>query len=134
MTKSDFTELHLEYADKILVCLKSVDIEGLKSYLPDDCYLEIADGVMGMIMSKKATKFNAIISICDALEISPSEVICFGDDNNDISMIQGCGVGVAMANANTIVKEVADMVCLSNENDGVAKWIREFILGGVTRT
>ena len=124
----DFVGLKVDYADKILVCLKNIDVKELRSYLPGDCYLEVADGVMGMIMSKGATKFNSIVSVCNALGISPSEVICFGDDNNDISMIQGCGVGIAVDNANTAVKEVADVVCLSNENDGVARWLQEFVL------
>lgn len=126
--KADFAELSLTYADKVLVCLKSVDLERLQSYLPDDCYLEVADGVMGMIMSKKASKFNGIVAVCEALGINLADVVCFGDDNNDISMIQGCGIGVSVANANAAVKEVADRECLSNENDGVAKWIRTNIL------
>lgn len=128
MKVDNFVKLEVDYADKVLVCLKSIDIEALRSYLTDDCYLEVADEVMGMVMNKEATKFKSIVSVCDALGISPTEVICFGDDNNDISMIQGCGVGVAVNNANTAVKEVADMVCLSNEDDGVAKWIQENVL------
>ena len=121
--------LDIKCADKILVCLKTVDPHTLRLYLPDDCYLEIADDVMGMIMRKQATKFNGIVSICNALGISPSEVVSFGDDNNDISMIQGCAVGVAVNNANLKVKNAADVVCESNENDGVAKWIQGAILG-----
>ena len=124
---ANFAGLELDYADKVLISL-SDDIEMLESFLPDECYLEIADGFMGMVMSKEATKWSAISSLCNALKISPSEVICFGDDNNDISMIQGCAVGVAMENANQLVKDVADVVCLSNEDDGVARWIREFVL------
>jgi len=127
-TWTAFAEPQFEYADKILVSLHNVDVEVLKSYLPEECYLEVADGVMGMVMSKRATKFKSIVSVCDALGISPSDVICFGDDNNDISMIEGCGVGVAMENAHVMVKEAADVVCLSNENDGVARWILDNLL------
>jgi len=127
MTEANFTEHEIKYADKILVSL-SDEVKKLNLCLSDDCYLEIADGFMGMIMSKQATKWGAITSICDTLGINQSEVVCFGDDNNDISMLKGCAIGVAVANANQAVLEIAEEVTLSNEADGVAKWIREFIL------
>lgn len=52
--------------------------------------------------------------------------MCFGDDINDIEMIEHCGYGVAMANALDIIKEKADFVTLSNEENGVAKVLDEF--------
>lgn len=127
MTDAHFSEHDIKYADKILVSLND-NIEALRTCLLDDCYLEVADGFMGMIMSKAATKFNAITAICNSLSIDPSEIVCFGDDDNDLSMLQGCGIGIAVENANDKVKEIADRICSSNENDGVAKWIQEFIL------
>jgi len=51
-----------------------------------------------------------------------------GDNENDISMIKFAGVGVAMGNAEEFVKKQADYVALSNEDDGVAHVIEEFIL------
>ena len=128
MAEADFAGLRLTQADKMLISLNGVDVHVLKSCLPANCYLEIADGVMGMVMNKQATKWDGIVSICDDLGIRPSEVVCFGDDHNDISMIQGCGVGVAVENANAQVLEVADEVCLSNEHDGPAVWMRQFVL------
>jgi len=47
---------------------------------------------------------------------------------NDIDLLQYCGVGVAMGNALPEVKAVADQICDSNENDGIAKWIEKNIL------
>ena len=127
-TEASFDEFDLAYADKIVISLEDEDVNALEAYLVDDCYLEVAEDILGMVMSKRATKFNAITAICDVLEIKPADVVCFGDDRNDISMLQGCGIGVAMENANEVVKEVADVLCASNEQDGVATWIREFIL------
>ena len=49
--------------------------------------------------------------------------VAFGDDVNDIDMVQRCGIGVAVSNAIDAVKEVADYICDSNDDDGVAKWI-----------
>ena len=51
-----------------------------------------------------------------------------GDGFNDLSMIQYAGLGVAMANAQKVVKENADFITLSNEEDGVAHVVEKFIL------
>lgn len=57
------------------------------------------------------------------------ENVCvFGDEANDLEMIRDCGVGVCMANGNPIVKEVADYITDSNNEDGVGKFIEDKIL------
>lgn len=62
-----------------------------------------------------------------ALGISQSEVIAFGDAQNDQSMIEWAGIGVAMGNAVDEVKEVADHVTLSNNEDGIAVALERFV-------
>ena len=54
------------------------------------------------------------------LGISPAQVIAFGDAENDIPMLQAAGMGVAMGNAAQKVKEAADFVTRSNNDDGIA--------------
>ena len=56
------------------------------------------------------------------------EMIAFGDGHNDASMVKYAGIGVAMANAKLAVKEQADFITLSNEEDGVAHVIEQFLL------
>ena len=56
-----------------------------------------------------------------------SQVMAIGDSLNDLALIQAAGLGVAMANAEPIVKEHADWITLSNEEDGVAEAIRRWI-------
>lgn len=56
-------------------------------------------------------------------------VIACGDGYNDISMVEYAGLGVAMANAQDELKEVADYVTFSNDEDGVAHIIEKYILG-----
>ena len=51
-----------------------------------------------------------------------------GDGNNDLMMLKEVGFGVAMANGADEVKEVADYITLSNEEDGVAAAIEKFVL------
>jgi Cof subfamily protein (haloacid dehalogenase superfamily) len=81
-----------------------------------------------VITSKKATKDNALHKFAEYFNIAISDVIAFGDDTNDIDMIKTAGVGVAMGNAIDEVKYVADSVCDINDNNGVAKWINNFLL------
>ena len=55
-------------------------------------------------------------------------VIAIGDDVNDVEMVQRCGVGVAVDNALPEVKAVADLITLSNDEDGVAATIEQLLL------
>ena len=61
--------------------------------------------------------------------IKQEEVIAFGDGYNDLSMIEYAGKGVAMANAVDGVKEKADEVTLSNDEDGIAYMLSKLIEG-----
>lgn len=79
-------------------------------------------------MHPEVSKANALKSITQSLNIRPEEVIAFGDNHNDLEMLQFAGLGVAMANAHTEVKAVADYVTLSNAEDGVAAAIEKFVL------
>lgn len=73
----------------------------------------------------KGTSLNCLIQ---QLGISRDEVIAIGDGNNDLSMIQFAGLGVAMGNASEAIKAEADFITDTNMNDGVAKVVEEFIL------
>jgi len=66
--------------------------------------------------------------LTEKLGISLADIVSFGDDLNDREMLQICGTGVAVSNAIQEVKEVADEVTLSNDEDGVAVWIEKHIL------
>ena len=75
-----------------------------------------------------AGKMQAIHELASLLNIEMSEIIAFGDDLNDIEMLMACGCGVAVENAVAAVKEAADVICESNDNDGVAKYIEQNVL------
>ena len=66
--------------------------------------------------------------LLDKLGISREELIAFGDNYNDITMIGYAGMGVAMGNAEPEVKRIANCVCETNDEDGVAKTIEQMIL------
>lgn len=77
---------------------------------------------------QNATKMNAIDVVAQQFHISKQEIVAFGDDFSDIEMIKSCGIGVAVKNAINPVKNCADYICDTNENDGVAKWIKNNVL------
>ena len=61
------------------------------------------------------------------LGLNKENTICCGDGFNDLSMIKYAGIGVAMENAQEIVKESADYVTKSNDDDGIVHVIEKFI-------
>ena len=73
------------------------------------------------------SKGNALETIAEDLGIAPEEIMAFGDNHNDIGMLQFAGLGVAMGNAHGEVKAAADYVTLSNAEDGVAVAIETLI-------
>lgn len=79
------------------------------------------------IVKKSVTKKNAINILANKLGINKNEIIVMGDEKNDIPMFEGVGLSIAMENAVDKVKEKADYITSSNNNDGVAKAINKFI-------
>ncbi|WP_404405663.1 Cof-type HAD-IIB family hydrolase [Jeotgalibacillus malaysiensis] len=73
-------------------------------------------------------KAAAIRKVCKRLNIQMDQVMAVGDSLNDLAMIRESGIGVAMENAQDVVKEAADWVTHSNEDHGVAEAIRRFVL------
>ena len=54
--------------------------------------------------------------------------MAFGDNNNDIIMIKNAGLGIAMGHSNDEVKKVADIITTTNDEEGVAKVLKEKLL------
>lgn len=67
-----------------------------------------------------ATKGAALAALCRALGLDPLDTAAFGDGTNDVSMLAAAGVGVAMANGAPETRQAADLVTVSNQEDGVA--------------
>ncbi|KXS42895.1 MULTISPECIES: Cof-type HAD-IIB family hydrolase [unclassified Candidatus Frackibacter] len=80
------------------------------------------------IMQKGVSKGIALAELAADLGIKKSEIIAIGDSLNDLEMIQYAGLGVAVANAASEVKERADYITKSNEEAGVAEVIKKFVL------
>ena len=78
--------------------------------------------------NKAATKWEGVKALASHMGIDLKDVAAFGDDYNDVEMLCGCGVGVAVDNAIDEVKAVADFVCGGHGDDGVARWVEENVL------
>lgn len=80
------------------------------------------------VMDLEASKGLGLEYICNGLSISRDQVIAIGDSDNDLSMINFAGLGVSMGNGNEMVRNNADYITSTNDEDGVAKVIEKFIL------
>ncbi len=76
----------------------------------------------------KATKGIALRKAAELLGLVPENFIVFGDSLNDLSMLEIAGLSVAVSNGRPEIRSVCDAVCLSNEEDGVARCLAEKIL------
>lgn len=92
----------------------------LHLYRSKPTYLEIS--------SKKTSKLRAIEKLLPSYQASLSEVMAFGDNYNDIEMLQSVGKGIAVANAQPEVLDIASETTKSNKEDGVAFSLNKYFL------
>jgi Cof subfamily protein (haloacid dehalogenase superfamily) len=86
------------------------------------------EGAFLELMSPGNSKWRALSRLIEREGYTSEQVICIGDEVNDLEMIAHAGLGVAMGNAIPAVKAVAQHVTHSNEEDGVAHVIEQFVL------
>ena len=80
------------------------------------------------INPKNVNKFKTLEKLCLDLNVNMEEVIFFGDGTNDLPLIGKAGLGVAMGNALNEVKEQAKETTLSNDENGIAYFLKRKIL------
>lgn len=73
-------------------------------------------------------KGRSLLEIADFYEIDHKDTLAFGDEINDETMIEMAGIGIAMANASAYIKNLADDICPTNDDDGIAIYLEENIL------
>lgn len=112
---------HGEYMAMVEPKIQSVMNETLSVYRSEPFFLEV--------MPKGIDKAASLERLLAHTGIKREEMIACGDGFNDLSMIQFAGLGVAMKNAQEVVKQHADYITDSNDEDGVAKVVEKFLLG-----
>ena len=96
--------------------------------LPDSAQVLLSEKYdLAQIMPSQSSKATALRHLTDEWGVSMRHVAAFGDDVNDVDMVQAAGLGVAMANAVVEVKAVADRITASNDADGVAVVVEELL-------
>lgn len=78
------------------------------------------------LVPKGIDKAQSLRRLLAKINLTPADMIAFGDGYNDLSMLKLAGMGVAMANAAPEVRADADYITLSNEEDGVAAALEHF--------
>lgn len=130
----DVTVLMLENKDRIEnvnFIFQTLDLHA--EYKPVVCAMENATVTSSFINNLEVggpntSKKTALLWLMDQLGISTDELMCCGDAPNDAAMLELAGIGVAVANAWGGLKDHADYITGSNDDDGVAMAIEKFVL------
>jgi len=117
-------------ADKVNMIFRNMSvrnevIEVLKGYEGVAVTSSVATNVE--INAENANKGEGMRQLGALLNVRLEDMMACGDADNDYLMIKNVGIGVAMENAETSIKQIADFITLSNEEDGVAYAIEKFL-------
>ncbi len=118
--------------DSLKICAEIFDesqAEKLRTLLTDCDCIRFSDGYWYKFTKKGITKERAIKEVCAACGIGTKDIFAFGDDYADIGMLRLCGKGIAMGNAIDEVKREADLVIGSNDKDGIAEYLEQYVKG-----
>lgn len=121
---------------------KTSRIEGIHLFYANEKYRDIIKKLVSQhddicvtfsrkyaeVYSSYGTKGNALLALGKYLGIKPEEIACFGDEANDVSMFKVAGMSFAMGNAIDELKKIADVILPTNDDNGVAFAINNYIL------
>ncbi|MEQ7192884.1 Cof-type HAD-IIB family hydrolase [Enterococcus avium] len=108
-----------EYLQKIALALHAPFDEIVTAAFSAPFYFEFTD--------KGIDKAKALNTVFPEMGIHSENIIAFGDGHNDRSIIEYAGIGVAMGNAVDALKEIADDVTLSCDEDGIAAGLEKYL-------
>lgn len=100
--------------------------DGLENKIKDNVSMQFSMPFFLEIFNSNISKGNALNKLGEMFNIKKEEMVAIGDGENDISMIEYSGLGVAMGNALDNVKDKADYITLSNEQDGISHVVKKF--------
>ncbi len=102
-----------EYLDSIIKDIEAPFIDEMDFVKSAPFYLEC--------LIKNENKGKTLARFCEMEGVDLKDVIAFGDNFNDMQLIETAGIGVAMGNAVQPLKDIADIIADTNDNDGLAK-------------
>lgn len=108
-----------DYLAEVELRMKEKFGDRLSIYRSEPFFLEI--------MPQNIDKAASLAKLLDHLGMSKEQMISCGDGFNDLTMIEYAGLGVAMGNAQYVVRKASDFITLTNDEDGVAHVIDKFM-------
>lgn len=120
LPKSDIQRIRLKAE-----LLTSIPLQNYMTAESTFYYTRFGDAI---IVHKNASKGYAVERASKFFDIPLAQIIAFGDDINDIDMIKNVGTGIAMGNAVSSLKDIADYIIETNDNDGIASWISKYLI------
>ncbi|MGI6625411.1 MAG: Cof-type HAD-IIB family hydrolase [Limnochordia bacterium] len=103
-------------------------IEELRSLVGEELQIVRSQPHFVEVTNIQAHKGQALKWLAESMGLEVREIMAIGDSNNDLTMIQVAGIGVAVGNAGLLLQENADYVTSSNQEHGVARAIERFAL------
>jgi Cof subfamily protein (haloacid dehalogenase superfamily) len=114
----------------VVVDSDSEKIQGLRDSIEETGVVSVSQSMKDNleVMNKGVTKGSAVKMLAKLYGIDREEIIAIGDNENDLSMIEYAGLGIAMGNAEEALKKAAKHITGDYQQDGVAEAIERFIL------
>ncbi|MCL2812006.1 MAG: Cof-type HAD-IIB family hydrolase [Clostridia bacterium] len=130
---SDFLNKPQAATPKLLAVVDAEVMPGLRDRLRDRFAgrLTVTNSTPHLIEITRhgVNKGAALLALCTRLGVEPARCIAFGDGGNDKSLLAVAGLGIAVKNAQPSLLAMAAKVCGSNEEDGVARYLAQWLLG-----
>lgn len=139
--KSDATNLKISKNLPRLIKKKNMNVEEFQLFYRGEKYRDIIKEIIAPykdicaafsegyaeLYHSSGTKGTALVRLGSMLGITPDEIVCIGDEENDISMFEVIGHPYAMGNATDKIKALAEKILPTNDEDGVAFAINEIL-------
>ena len=133
LTTGDLRKYLTDNPTAVLIHPHEEDVSAIRQHL-SDVHAEVIDhrrwGAPWHIIEVIHTGLNKAVGIkkvADYYQIPRERIIAFGDEDNDLEMIDFAGIGVAMGNGIDPLKNIAKEVTLTNEEDGIAIFLEEML-------
>ncbi|PFA66422.1 phosphatase [Bacillus sp. AFS015802] len=131
ISTGDIRNVLTDHPTSMLIHAEEEDVAEIRAHL-DDVHAELIDhrrwAAPWHIIEIVKTGLNKAVGIervASSLNIPQERIIAFGDEDNDLEMLDYAGTGVAMGNAIDPLKDIANEVTLSNEEDGIGRYLQK---------
>ncbi|WP_370575596.1 phosphoglycolate phosphatase [Methanomethylovorans sp.] len=123
--KFELTKLDPEHRKTEIVLRKNFDLELAREMLYDHGFnVEIIDTHFAIhIKSRNVNKGTGLVKVAELMGIKPKDFVAIGDSVNDVEMLEVAGFGVAVGNADSFLKDIADFTATSSYGTGAAEGV-----------